>query len=95
MAEQITEDAWLYYNPPEGEARIDVPVTLILEKPQYERFMALIQNDAELFRDVVSSLIAAKMEDWTGRYAGVSEPEVVADIVQAALDKHKPLKVKA
>lgn len=66
-------------------------MTLILPKQDYGRFMHMIHEDKEIFRDIVSSLICGKLEDWVGKDAHVSEPEVVADIIQAALNKHKPL----
>lgn len=55
--EQLTEGAWCHSNIPEGEARIDVPVTVILDKHHYRRFLALIQNDNAIFAQVVSDVV--------------------------------------
>jgi len=74
--ENITPDAWLYSKIPKGPGRIDIDMRLILHKTRYERFMHLIGNDHELFRDIVSSIVNGKLEDWTGKYADVGEPEV-------------------
>lgn len=88
--EQFTDDVWLYSNIPKGKERIDIPVNMILPKRYYERFMHIICNDPELFREITSTLMCDKLKQWAGKSCG--EPEIVAQIAEAALNKHRPLK---
>src|SRR5688500_17968947 len=92
---KLTSDVWMWGSIPESENRIDVPVTLTLQKDLYERFMHLIHNDSELFREVVSSFTISHLKNWVGEFSHVCEPDVIADIVAVAMQKHMPLKQEA
>lgn len=87
--EQLTEDVWTFSDIPEGQNRLDLCVPLILPKRYYERFLAMLQGDADLVREVFSTLLCDKLEQWAGEHN--QEPEVTRDFVQAAINKHMPL----
>jgi hypothetical protein len=89
--EQLTEGARCHSNIPEGEARIDVPVTVILDKHHYRRFMALIQNDNDIFAQVVSDVVNSHLDGWAGKRLSSGCPEVLLEYIEAALNKHIPL----
>jgi hypothetical protein len=93
--EQLTEGAWCHSNMPEWEARIDVPVTVIMDKHHYRRFLALIQNDNDIFAQVVSDVVNDHLESWAGKRISSCCPDVVLQYIQAALDKHVPLPPEA
>lgn len=85
----LTEDAWLYYDSiPEGENRIDVPVTLVMDKTKYTQFMQLVlNNDADLFRDIISSIANDRIEKWVAGEFGIEEPQVLASIMAVVMKK--------
>jgi hypothetical protein len=89
--EPLTERAWCHSEIPQGENRIDVRVTLILDKLLYRRFMTLIQNDSLIFQQAVSDIIGSNLENWAGKYLSSGCPEVLLRYVEAALNKHLPL----
>ena len=89
--EQLTEGAWCHSNIPEGEARIDVPVTVILDKHHYRRFMTLIQNDSIIFAQVASDILNSHLKNWAGKSLSSCSPEVLLEYIEAALNKHMPL----
>lgn len=88
---EVIPEAWCHHQPPQGEQRIDVPVTLIMDKPLYQRFMTLIQQDPVIFAQVASDIMNSNLENWAGTRLSSGCPEALLEYVEAALNKHHPL----